>query len=79
MGYTPLTQMNSLTLVVLCHDRMLRMEINACNFRNVELVFHQRKERFGSVMTRMPFLETHIAIIRGDAGLEILDQVEQQN
>ena len=60
------------TLVVLSHDRMLRMEINSCNFRHVELVFHPRKERYGSTMTRMPFMEDHIDIIREDAGLEVL-------
>ena len=51
-------------LVVLCHDAALRMEIEACNFRYVRLVFSQRK-RTGGFAERHPTLEEAAADIRG--------------
>jgi hypothetical protein len=51
-------------LVVLSHDRMIRIEINPCNFRYLELLFHKRKSRDGDISQRMPTIEDHIALIR---------------
>jgi len=51
-------------LVVLSHDRMLRMDIRAKTVNMLELMFHQRKDRAGSVSERMPTMEQHLAAIR---------------
>lgn len=51
-------------LVVLSHDRMLRVNIDAKSARVLELMFHQRKTRDGSIMERMPTMEQHLADIR---------------
>lgn len=59
-------------LVVLCHDRMLRLEISPCNFRYLTLIFHQRMNRDGMIGERMPTMEDHIQAIREHLGLEIL-------
>ncbi len=64
---------NALTaLVVLCHDRMVRVGIRACNFQYIELLFHQRKSRTGSMLERLPYLEDHVGQIRKDAGLPVV-------
>jgi hypothetical protein len=62
-------------LIVLCHDRMLRLEIEPCAFRYLRLVFHQRQARMGDISRRMPHMEEHINMIREDCGLEILEVV----
>ena len=50
-------------LVVLAHDRMLRMSIDGhCNGQ-LRLMFHQRA-RTGDVSRRMPTIEDHLASIR---------------
>jgi len=55
---------NHLTkLVVLCHDRCLRLAISAITVRTLELMFHQR-QREGDIMRRMPTIEEHIGMIR---------------
>lgn len=59
-------------LVILCHDRMLRLEINPCNFTILRLTFHQRKNRSGTMDERMPLMEKHLSDIREHIGLEIL-------
>jgi len=52
-------------LVVLSHDRMIRVSIDSCNFHNVELMFHKRLVREGgSIFERMPTMESHIEMIR---------------
>ena len=51
-------------LVVLCHDRLLRMEVHATTFNTLELVFHQRGQREGDISKRMPTMEQHISGIR---------------
>lgn len=50
-------------LVVLCHDRCLRMSVSAATINTLELMFHQR-QREGGVDQRMPTIETHIELIR---------------
>jgi hypothetical protein len=50
-------------LIILAHDRCLRVEINPCNFNHLELLFHQR-ERVGDFYSRMPTMEDHLAEIR---------------
>ncbi len=51
-------------LVVLSHDRMLRVEVNPCNFRYMELLIHKRKSREGDTYHRMPTMEYHMKSIR---------------
>lgn len=51
-------------LVVLCHDRLLRMEITGRAPNFLTLTFHQRKVREGRMFDRMPTMEDHIEIIR---------------
>lgn len=58
------------TLVVLCHDRMIRMEIDGIAPRMTQFLFHQRKVRDGDNTQRHPTMEEAIEIIRthhGDA------------
>jgi hypothetical protein len=50
-------------LVVLAHDRCLRLEINPCNFNHLELLFHQR-DRVADFYHRMPTMEDHLELIR---------------
>jgi len=52
-------------LVVLAHDRMLRVEIEASTRNYLRLVFHQRHDRAGKMGKRCPTMEDHIAEIRG--------------
>lgn len=63
---------NLTELIVLCHDRMLRLEIRPCNMQLLKLEFHQRKNRSGTVNERMPLMEKHLQDIREQLGLEIL-------
>lgn len=52
-------------LVVLAHDRMLRMEITASTHDYLCLMFHQRHDRSGKMGYRCPTMEDHVAEIRG--------------
>lgn len=52
-------------LVVLSHDMMLRVEVRPRAHRWQEFIFHKRLTRTGSLMERMPAIEEHIALIRG--------------
>ena len=56
--YDFLTQM-----VVLCHDRCLRLQIKGKGPRILELMFHQR-EREGGISHRHPTIEDAVASIR---------------
>ena len=53
-------------LVVLCHDRMIRMSIDGCGPHTTKLIFHQRNSRTGDIGTRYPTMEDHITIIRSN-------------
>lgn len=56
---------NTLTvLVVLCHDRMVRMQIDGIGPRLTQFAFHQRKRRDGSSTERHPTMEQAIDMIR---------------
>jgi hypothetical protein len=52
------------TLVVLAHDRMIRVSIQGVGPGYMRMMFHQRKSRTGSVSERYPTIETHIEQIR---------------
>lgn len=58
------------TLLVLCFDNMIRLEINPRAFRYLELQFHQRKSRTGRIDERLPTIESMIAEIREYLSLE---------
>ena len=63
---------NRLTeLVVLCHDRAVRLEIEPCNMRFVKLLFHQRG-REGGMTKRHPTMEEAVQMVRDNIGLEIV-------
>ena len=52
-------------LVVLSHDRMLRVDLSPCNFQHLELLFHKRQYREGGgTYHRMPSMEKHLGFIR---------------
>lgn len=55
---------NDLTvLVVLAHDRCIRVQISPYTFHHLELVFHQR-QREGNYAYRHPTIEAQIELIR---------------
>lgn len=56
-------------LVVLCHDRAMRLEISPCNMQFIKFRFHQRK-REGSIFDRHPTIEQAIIDIREAIGLD---------
>lgn len=58
-------------LVVLTHDRMLRMSVEARAYRYLALVFHQRHQRSGSLFYRLPTMEDHMALIRRAYNTEV--------
>jgi hypothetical protein len=58
-------------LVVLCHDRAIRMDISSRAFGVLELMFHRRR-RSGGIMHRHPTIEQAIEAIRGLIGLNIV-------
>lgn len=51
-------------IVVLSHDRMIRVSVEPLARGYLSLLFHKRIAREGSIMERMPFLEDHVAQIR---------------
>lgn len=51
-------------LVVLGHDRLLRVSIEAASWRHLRLIITARKTRDGEYYERMPTLETHTANLR---------------
>lgn len=56
---------NELTmLVVFAHDEMIRVSIRGIGPSYMELLFHQRESRTGSLMDRCPTIEDHITQIR---------------
>lgn len=61
---------NLTSLVVLCHDRCIRLSISPASPRVLRLMFHLRTARDGEINSRHPTIEKHIEIIRGAIGLE---------
>lgn len=51
-------------LVIVCHDLMLRMEIDVHRPGHLLLRFWQRRQREGSLFERMPTLEQHAETLR---------------
>jgi hypothetical protein len=63
-------------LVVLCFDRMVRLEIGAAAINYLSLAFTSRYTRSdGDWSKRLPYLEEHIASIRNEIGLPIKESV----
>lgn len=52
-------------LVVLAHDRCIRVELRPCNGRYVRLGFSPRRAREGSIFERHPTMEAALARLRG--------------
>jgi hypothetical protein len=57
-------------LVVLSHDRMVRVSINPHSYRAIELMFHPRSSRSSddACYKRLPTMEDHMAMIRKSLG-----------
>ncbi|MFP4345627.1 MAG: hypothetical protein ACLFU8_13110 [Anaerolineales bacterium] len=53
-------------LVVLAHDRMVRVSISGGWRSRLRLEFHKRDRREGAIWERYPTLEDHSAAIRSD-------------
>ncbi len=51
-------------LVVLAHDRMIRVTIRGIGPGYMRLMFHQRTKRTGSISERYPTIEDHVKQIR---------------
>ena len=51
-------------LVLMCHDRMIRCSVSGKGPNYLELYFHPRKARVGSMSERHPTIEDHIKILR---------------
>lgn len=59
-------------MIVLAHDRLLRLEISGCGPNYIKLLIHQRTLRTGGrQFERMPTLEDHVAMIRKHYGGEV--------
>jgi len=52
------------TLVVLSHDRMIRVSLEGLSPRYIRMRFHQRHKRDGDLWERLPTMEEHVSIIR---------------
>jgi len=52
------------TLVVLAHDRMLRVNLCGCGPRYMKMLIHKRDVRDGCISERCPTIEDHISSIR---------------
>ena len=55
-------------IVVLAHDRMLRVELRGLAPGYVKLTFHRRLKREGQLWERMPTLEEHTEALRAHYG-----------
>lgn len=56
---------NHLTrLVVMAHDRCIRVEIVPTGFGTIGINLHRRHKREGSIFEKHPTIEEHIALIR---------------
>lgn len=51
-------------LVVVCHDLLLRLDVNPAGSFHLRLGFSQRRTRTGSIMDRIPTIEEHVTLIR---------------
>jgi hypothetical protein len=65
---------NNLTaLVILCHDRCVRLTIQAASHNYLRLLFHKRESRSGSTFSSHPTLEEAVHDIRESRGLGVID------
>lgn len=55
-------------LMVLAHDRMIRVDIQGLERGWLLLLFHQRESRSGQMWARYPTLEDHAALLRSHYG-----------
>jgi hypothetical protein len=62
-------------LVVMCHDRAIRMEISGAAPNYLRLMFH-RRTRFGTMISRHPTIEDAIERIRDLIGLGLVEDTE---
>lgn len=60
-------------LVILAHDRCIRVEISPCNMQLLKIAFTARDDREGPIHRRHPHIEKTIEVIRGVFG-EPLDK-----
>lgn len=51
-------------LVVLSHDRCIRVEVNPASPSSLQLLFHPRERAANRVAQRMPTLEEHVEALR---------------
>lgn len=51
-------------IVVLSHDRMLRVDLETVNFHYMAMLIHKRHSRVGDTYHRMPTMESHVEAIR---------------
>ena len=63
-------------LVILYHDRCIRLEIEPCNSRYIKLRFSQRK-RIGDMNEKHPTIEESIIRVRDEIGLPIVPSIDQ--
>ena len=59
-------------LVMLAHDRAIRLEVSGCGPHRVQLSFSRRGRRTGNMYERHPTLEAHVAALRSAIGLPLL-------
>lgn len=58
-------------LVVFCHDRMLRMEIDGKGPGWLQLLFHMRSSRAGRIDQRCPTIDDHVKLIHVPSDLQV--------
>lgn len=67
------------TLVFLCHDHCIRVQIHPCNHQFLELSFHPRNSRDGGMSQRHPTIEMAVAQWREKhANIFVQAQVESE-
>lgn len=59
-------------LIVLCNDRLIRLQIEGIGPGYLRLTFHQRNHRHGRLYDRIPYIENHIEQIRSEIGMAII-------
>lgn len=59
------------TLVVLAHDRCVRVAVEPRNMRHLRLCFSPRKGREGHLFERHPSIEAALLRVRREFGLEV--------
>lgn len=65
---------NELTrLVLLCHDRMIRVEVTGCGPNYIKLGFSTRLSRTGNLYERCPTIESAIASLRKHYGTPVIE------